>query len=385
MKRILYVELSSGFGGSSAALYSLLKYLDRERFSPVVLVGRMGQNFDKIKDLGIQVVRMKLFGIRPYADCRNRMISYPQYLINLLLDLTVNALKLFFVFTKEKIDIVHINTNIKNHIHVIMAAKWANVPCVFHVRETRPLIKREKFFGRHIHKIIVLNKTELESLANVFGRDKIALIYDGIEWPSLDQGFARKAFRDEFHLNQEFCVGLLARITEGKGHDVFVRCAALVLQVERNVRFFIVGDDPDHGRSLEKKIREMVRSLNIESAVIFTGWRNDRYKIICGLDVVVQASTDYPEGAPLVCCEAMACSKPVVATALPGSVEMVVPNVTGFLVPPKSPEAMAKAIIELKRSPETARKFGVMGCRRAEQYFDIKKNVKEVEALYLSI
>ncbi len=78
----------------------------------------------------------------------------------------------------------------------------------------------------------------------------------------------------------------------------------------------------------------------------------------------------------------MAHGKPVVSTNLPGPSEMIVDGVTGFLVPPQNPSALAEAIVKLLDDQSLARQMGESGKKRAEELFDIKKNVKQIERIY---
>jgi len=80
--------------------------------------------------------------------------------------------------------------------------------------------------------------------------------------------------------------------------------------------------------------------------------------------------------------EAMACSKPVVATNVGGIPEVVKDEETGILVPPGNPQVLAKVIVNLLKDREKARRMGLAGRRRVEQYFDIKLNVKKAEEIY---
>ena len=82
------------------------------------------------------------------------------------------------------------------------------------------------------------------------------------------------------------------------------------------------------------------------------------------------------------CIEAMVMAKPVVATNIPGPSEIVVDNVTGFLVPTHSPEMIAKRTSQLLDNLELMQTMGRLGRKRAEDYFDIKKLTLQIEDIY---
>ena len=88
------------------------------------------------------------------------------------------------------------------------------------------------------------------------------------------------------------------------------------------------------------------------------------------------------EGLPNTVMEAMAAGLPVVATAVGGTPEVVVDGVTGILVPPRSPDALAEAISTLLQDPDLRRKMGQAGKERVRQCFSVVQMVRTTEALY---
>lgn len=384
MKRILYVDFSSGFGGSSEALFSSLKYLSRNKFYPVVLINRQGRNFDRIIELGIKIISIPLVYLK--HDTRDiRLVSYLKAIFNLAADVFLNSWRIWNVIKREKIDLIHINNNIKNNQHAILAAKWAGIPCVCHVRETRVLLKLERHYKRLIDRIVALNKKAIDILSENYDPHKVILIPDGHDLSlNVNENDLQK-IRKEFSLEGKFCIGILGRLVEGKGQDDFIRAASIILKEHKNIKFLVVGNDPDQNNLFEIKLRSLAQELCLKEDLIFTGWRTDKNEIISVLDIVVQASSTFPEGTPLICLEAMALKKPVVATNIPGSNAMIADGVTGFLVPTADPKSLAAAIIKIIEDPSLARNMGEAGKCRVEKYFDIKNVVKQIENMYEGI
>jgi len=91
------------------------------------------------------------------------------------------------------------------------------------------------------------------------------------------------------------------------------------------------------------------------------------------------------ERFPMVTLEAMAMSKPIIATDIDGITEQITNGVNGILVPPKNPYALAKAIIKVLNDKETARTMGLAARERVEQEFSVEKMVGETEKVYLSL
>jgi glycosyltransferase involved in cell wall biosynthesis len=379
----MFIELSSGFGGSSEALYSQLKYMDHSRFHSIVVIAKDGQNFEKMKALPVEVIKLPFKIIA--EDSKNSISSYWTAFVNLFFDIFYNTGLLVNLIRTKNIHLVHINTNIKNNLPSIMASKITGKPCVCHMRGTRALTKKEKLFGQFTSKLIILNKQAHRILAESFGEGKVVQINDGIDLKSYVLSSKAGQIRDEFKLNGAFVVGTIGRLVEGKGQDDFIRAAAVTKKEGQRIKFLVVGSDPDGNKKFENSLKQLRDELNVNDCVVFTGWRSDKNDIISALDVVVQPSSTFPEGAPLICSEAMALNKPVVATSIAGSAEMVEDKKTGFLVTPGKPEELAQAIMHLATAPALVKEFGIAGQKRAQEHFDIVKNTRKMEELYQSL
>jgi glycosyltransferase involved in cell wall biosynthesis len=127
----------------------------------------------------------------------------------------------------------------------------------------------------------------------------------------------------------------------------------------------------------------VARELNLNNNVYFLGKRTDVPTIISNLDVSVLSSIN--EGFSNVILESMAASKPVVATKVGGSPEMVTNGVTGYLVPPADSQSMANAIIKLLQNPDEAKTMGAAGRKIVQEKFTVEAMVKSYERLYVSL
>jgi len=382
-RNTLFFEPSSGFGGSGNSLFNLLKFLNQEKFKPLVVTLNDGPQFTKIKELGVKIIKLHAKEIEP--ENNEGVLTYLKLFYQGIFYLLPLTLKLLFIIKKYKIDLLHINTNIISGIPAILAGKMAGIPCICHIRQTRRPIKREKFFFRWIDKIILLNQKAKEIYLEDTQSNKLSLIYDGLDLEGFKPKNDRERITKEFNLNGSPCVGVLGRLVEGKGLDDFIKASALVLKEKPETKFFIVGSDPSEDKHLEKELKSLAQTLNLNGNLIFTGWRNDVSDLISSFDVLVQPSSSFPEGFGLTCIEAMALGKPVVATNIPGPQDIVVDGKTGFLVPAYAPTSLAEAILKLLNNPQLAKNMGEEGRERAEELFDIRKNVKKIEALYEEI
>jgi len=146
----------------------------------------------------------------------------------------------------------------------------------------------------------------------------------------------------------------------------------------QDVRYLIVGKG-----ELKESLRVKVKRLKLEEKVIFTGFRQDIKEILSALDILVLFSIR--EGHPIVLLEAMAMGKPIVATDIEGVNETVVNGVTGILVPPKDPSALAEAIVCLLRDKKKAQEMGQAGRRVVEEKFNLKDKIEQHKQLYETV
>ncbi len=184
-------------------------------------------------------------------------------------------------------------------------------------------------------------------------------------------------------------LGLVARLHPVKGHELFLRAAAAVLQGGPDgtagapgvpdVRFLVVGaGEPAYRRELEA----LAGALGLGSRVVFLGEREDVPAILAGLDAAVVPSRF--EGFSLSVLEAMACGVPVVATAVGAIPEIVVDGRNGLLVPAGDAAALARALSTLLADRDLAGRLARAGRETAARY-TVDAFVRRTESLYLEL
>jgi glycosyltransferase involved in cell wall biosynthesis len=167
-------------------------------------------------------------------------------------------------------------------------------------------------------------------------------------------------------------VGLVATMARWKGHEVFLRAVAeLPAHTRSQVRAYVIGGAiyPTRGsqRSIDE-LRATARQLGISDCVGFTGFVDDVASAIRALDIVVHASTE-PEPFGLAIIEAMACGKPVIASAAGGAAEIAQLCGGVQLHPPGDSAALARCIERLVCNPSERAALGAAGRAAAEKSF----------------
>jgi glycosyltransferase involved in cell wall biosynthesis len=169
-------------------------------------------------------------------------------------------------------------------------------------------------------------------------------------------------------------IGSIGRLNEQKGHRYLIEAAARALAAAPRARVLVVGDG-DLGGAL----KDQARALGIADRVVFAGHRDDVPAVLGAVDVFCISSTY--EGTPLTLFEAMAAGKAIVSTAVDGCREVLEDGVTGLLVPPRDPDALAAALAQLLSDPSRRESLG-RAARQASARYDIQTCVDAMQALY---
>ncbi len=204
----------------------------------------------------------------------------------------------------------------------------------------------------------------------------VSLIYNGVDLDRYDHQEACCTLPDEYGMEPgSKIVGVVARLEPEKGHPTLLEAWPAVLRAVPDTYLLIVGEG-----SRRDALEAQARELQIAHRVVFTGRRDDVPAVTAALDVAVLPS--YREAQGLSVLEAMALSRPVVASNVGGIPEMIEDGVTGLLVPPHDPQALSAAIIRLLRDHPYADTLGRAGHDLVHDRFCIELMVSAVESIY---
>ena len=361
--KILYLNHVSKMGGAEENLFSLIKSLDRKKYTPILICQEDGELPQRLKKIDVEARYLKMRGWRKGKF----------FLINL-----VTVIKLLIFIKRNNIRLLHINPY-RLAPYGALAAKLAKIPSILSIHDFVDKSKIKRFLINRADKIIVVS----DSIGKVFNsrNDKVRIIYNGINFSIFDKMIKGESIKKELAItNGTYLVGMVGQITPWKGHQDFLAAAAEVLKKKPFVRFLIVGDALFNKELSIEKLREISRQYKIDSHVIFTGLRKDIPQIIAGLDILVLPSRQEPFGRVIL--EAMAMGKPVIATDCGGPAEIITSGQTGMLVPVKRPDLLAKAIIRLLSNPTERERLARAGYDMVKNRFDLQKQVDKVTDLY---
>jgi glycosyltransferase involved in cell wall biosynthesis len=168
---------------------------------------------------------------------------------------------------------------------------------------------------------------------------------------------------------------MVGRLVPIKDAPTLLACAAELRRTNPGLHFALVGDGEERAR-----LEAMVGALGLGETVHFFGWRQDTPAVYGDLDLVVNCSRN--EGTPVALIEALAAGRPVVATRVGGTPDLLGDDERGRLVPAGDPGALAEAIRETLSDPEAARRRALAGRRHVLTHHSVSRLVDDVDALY---
>lgn len=381
---VLYLTAHPDLSGAERYLIDLVRHLDRERFRPVVLVPREGRLAGELVEAGIDV-RVIDLGVLHHK----RELYSPRLLLRLL-SLLASVVRVALLIRRERVDLVNSNT-----IGVwsgALAARLTGVPHVWHVREilTQPrwLWKVMRLLIPMLSaRVICTSAAVREHFQSAAPRSsKLLIVHDGIDAASmaedLDEGFDL-ANGGIGSLETAPTVGMLARVNPWKGQDVFVQAAHLVLQKHPRAQFHLAGGCLPVYQHLQRRLEKRIATYGMATRVHLLGSLSPRQAaaFISQLDILVVPSTS-PDPFPRTVLEGMAFAIPVIASDAGGPREVIVPGVTGLLVAPGNPDALARAITELLDDACLRDSMGRAGKARLAEHFDLGARVGAIERIY---
>lgn len=208
-------------------------------------------------------------------------------------------------------------------------------------------------------------------------RGKTQIIPSGIDTGIFYRTPRPEALWEDLPEKSRNCIifGCIARLSPEKGHSDLLKAYRKLLDRYPQTRLLLVGDGP-----LREKIAEQIRELDLGLHVFLVGQRSNIREYLNFIDVFVLASTR--ESLPRAAREAMACGKPVVATRVGATREVVEDGKTGLLVPPARPDLLAKAMEELILSPERRKEMGDAALCLIRERFSQTRWLEENEKIY---
>jgi glycosyltransferase involved in cell wall biosynthesis len=255
-----------------------------------------------------------------------------------------------------------------------------------HVREAwrHGLIKGhyviDRIVGRFVDHYIAVSEANAHYLIEEKGLPsrKVHVIHNGCDLKKFDpaltppQGLKQSlGFRDD-----DPVLLVLGRLEPQKGHRFLLEAHAQIIREFPGARLVCVGEG-----ALRQDLEQQSQQLRLQNNVRFVGLQSNVSEWLAMANISVLPSLF--EGLPLVAIESLAAQRPMVATAVDGTPEVVVNERTGLTVPPGNAQELAEAILRLLREPELGHRLASAGRQWVLEHFSQEQQIQKTEELYL--
>ena len=309
-------------------------------------------------------------------------VKYFGYIFNLM----VNPIKFYRVSRREKFDVINAHPSFPSGF-TALPAKLLGIPiiCTSHKGDININFGRRNKFISFLTKLTlklsdlttVISKSMIQEAIDA-GSDssKIRVVYNGIDL-KIPKNADTSIYRKYKIENNDFIILFLGRLHPQKYPEDLIKAFPKIVEKVPNARLIFAGNGEK-----EPKLKRMAKDLNLSNNVIFAGLvlGDEKWGLLNNCDVFVLPSAI--EGHPIAVIEAMACSKPVIATNLGPFPEIIREGETGLLVPLHAPDKLADAIIELALDEDKRKEMGMNARRYAEERFDINKIADDYLEIY---
>jgi len=360
--RVIEVLATGTNGGAHEHVFGLMSRLDTARFDASIVALSAGSAVRKLERAG--------FGVTLIDEH----------------DDTAAVAALAAYFARVRPDVVHTHMYRADVIatKAVLAMTHAGYPRPYlvstvHSSRVRSAEDREtlRCLTPDMDQLIAVSKAIVAKIADERpGLAPVRLIYNGVDLRRYDDQQPASNLRDQYGMEPgSKVVGVVARLEPEKGHQTLIDAWPHVLRSVPDAYLLVVGEG-----SLRDALEHRSAANRVAHRVVFTGRRDDVPAVTAAFDVAVLPSHREAQGLSIL--EAMALSRPVVASDVGGIPEMVEDGVTGVLVPHDQPEALAAAIVRLLSDRPFAERIAKAGHDLVHDRFCIELMVREVEDLY---
>ena len=290
------------------------------------------------------------------------------------------AWRLAHVIRSRRIQVAHAHKGRARTLAVLAGLMGGRTMLVLNRGVSFPVtgLRRLGYTTARVHAIVAVCESIKRGLvAAGVAPGKIEVIYSGTDLERFHPGVDGAPIRRELGLQRGDVLVTQIGVRSWRGWKELLEAMRAVNARQPQTRLLFVGAPP----SRVAEIAERARAAGLGDRVIALGHRDDVPAILCASDLVVDASWA-GLGITGSIREALACERPVVATAVEGMPELVRDGETGRLVAPRDPAALASAILAVLDDPTAALTMARAGRKRVEAHFSLRAKLDAVEALY---
>ena len=349
MRTVLYVNDAVAIGGGERNLLSWIHALGGSDWTPLVTCPTDGAFPALLRECGIPVEFVKLPEWRKLKDVPRGLLAW----------LSLNR-----IVKRHGVALIHANSPPWFPV-ACLVARHQGLPCAVSV-QSRLRPRRVKQFLLHRSDVILTVSASLRTLMEESGvpRGRTRTIYSTVDTEHFSPIAKSGDVRHRFGIPDEApLIGCVANVAHYKGQDILLEAFPTILKEMPDTHCLFVGRDTEE---FAVRLKVAVQRMGLGERVHFAGFHADVRHWVGAVDLVVLPSR--VEGMPVALLEAMAMAKPLIASAVDGTPEIIEDGETGLLVPPENADAVMAAVVSLLQDPARRQAFGEAGRRKAENF-----------------
>lgn len=380
MKNILFIHQSAELYGSDKTLLLLMKYIDKKKFYPVVILPNNGPLKEELEKENIEVI------ILPVIKLHRKMFT-PKNILLCINQIKNGFSELNILQKKYNFEIIYSNT-----LAVLLGYLFAKKKGIKHIWHVHEIIESPKIVAKFFNFLLnsksnsytIYNSQATASFWESISKkkDNYKVITNGLEIPSKDVLPLETTHVREnlFMVNNELVIGLVGRINRWKGQFILLEAFKYLTKKHSNLKLIFIGSTTENQSYILEELESNINTYNLKEDVKIIPFQSNITKIWSAIDIAIVPSTE-PEPFGLVAVEAMLAKKPVIASNHGGLTEIIKNNETGFLFEPNNVQELSEAIDKLIRNEELRKEMGISGYKRVIEKFSIQKYVSNIEKI----
>ena len=368
MKPIVLAELagSAGWGGGERYVEMLLDRLDPTRFHPLLICPEPGPF---VQHMASKQISTSMIHLSPLFN-------------------PVALFRLAYLLRRNNVTLLQTH-GARSNVYGRLAAWLAEVPCIVgtvhnSIRDYE-ISPAKRFMYSTVLRILLPMMDRLICVSDAIKQDVVAdcpgaantttTVRNGVDLTRFSGAGDRRKIRREWCVGDGPALLTVARLTEQKGHRFLIEALPGLLTEWPSLTCLFVGEG-----ECREPLRNLARERGVEHACRFAGARHNVTDWYAAADVVVLPSLS--EGLPFVVLEAMAMSRPVVASMVNGVPEIIQNGRNGLLVPPRDTHALETAIRRLLHDPVLAARLGKAGQQDVALHFTVGKMIDDTVRVF---
>ncbi len=375
--------------GVEFSTLNLARSLNSSRWAPIVVVPGEGDLSDRCKSAG---VRYEILSLPKYLSVgirvgRHTILNPVAFAVNAMA-LLYGAIQVLSYLRRERAVIV-VTKGLPAHFFGGLGSALARIPCVWHVQDRvserlgliYPLVL--SIAGRLLAKHIIADAESIRGqLSMCVPPDRISVIWNGVDTREYSPAIDGSTIRREWLIpKNEILIGVVARITPWKGQHLLLEAFAGLSIDNPSLRLVLVGTAMFDNDNYFNSLREYVRDRNLETKVVFAGFRWDLPQVYAAIDVFVHTAVE-KDSTPLSVVSAMAAGKAIICPRIDGITELFREEEDGLLYPPGDVTMLEHQLKRLILDRDLATRLGKCAREKAVRELGLDIFTAKCEAVF---